>query len=132
MFLDASAIVAILTDTPDAAALADALEKARSPITSPIAIFEAIQGIRRVRHSSIAEAQADVHEFMEIAGIRSVSISPKEAEIAVDAMGRYGVGTTHPAQLNLSDCFAYAVARNYRAPLLSAVGRFALTDIKTA
>jgi ribonuclease VapC len=132
MFVDASAIIAILTAAPEAAALADALEKARSPITSPIAIFEAVQGIRRVRHSSVAEAQVDVAEFLEIAGVRSVSISAKETETALDAMSRYGVGTSHPAQLNLADCFSYAVSKNYRAPMLSAEERFALTDIKIA
>ena len=132
MFVDASAMVAILTAEPEAAALSDTLEKARSPITSPIAIFEAIQGIRRIRHSSVAEAQADVTEFLTIAGMQTVSITQREIEAALDAMSRYGVGTTHPAQLNLSDCFAYAVAKNYCAPLLSSADRFALTDIKTA
>jgi ribonuclease VapC len=37
MFVDASAIVAILTREPEADALADVLESAQSPITSPIA-----------------------------------------------------------------------------------------------
>src|SRR6516162_4352454 len=41
MFVDASAIVAILTREPEADAPADVLEGAHSPITSPIAIFEA-------------------------------------------------------------------------------------------
>lgn len=132
MFVDSSAIIAILTAAPEAAALADALEKSRSPITSPIAIFEAVQGIRRVRHSSVAEAQADVTEFLEIAGIRSVSISAKETETALDAMGRYGVGTDHPAQLTMSQCFNYAVARNFRSPLLTADPRLHLTDAKIA
>src|SRR6185437_1182691 len=40
MFVDASAIVAILTREPDADRLADTLEAALSPITSPIAITE--------------------------------------------------------------------------------------------
>jgi ribonuclease VapC len=47
MFVDASAIVAILTREPEADALADVLEKGRSPMTSPIAIFEAALGICR-------------------------------------------------------------------------------------
>ena len=41
MFVDASAIVAILTREPEADFLAGLLETARAPITSPIAIFEA-------------------------------------------------------------------------------------------
>jgi uncharacterized protein with PIN domain len=44
MFLDASAIVAILTREPEADALSDLLEAARAPITSPIALFEAVLG----------------------------------------------------------------------------------------
>ena len=41
MFVDASAIVAILPREPEADALADVLEGDPSPITSAIAIFEA-------------------------------------------------------------------------------------------
>jgi ribonuclease VapC len=45
MFVDATAIVAILAREPDADTLADALEGARAAITSPIAIVEAIRGL---------------------------------------------------------------------------------------
>jgi len=75
MFIDASAIVAILTREPDADALADVLESARSPITSPIAIFEAALGICRKRHASVEEAGEDVREFLGVAGVRTVSIT---------------------------------------------------------
>jgi len=51
MFVDASAIVATLTREAEAGAL---LESAPSPITSPIAIFEAVLGVCRKRHASIA------------------------------------------------------------------------------
>jgi hypothetical protein len=47
MFVDASAIVAILTREPEADELADLLDAARAPITSPIAFFEAALGICR-------------------------------------------------------------------------------------
>ena len=118
MFVDASAIVAILTREPDADTLADALDDARSPITSPIAIFEAALAVCRKRHASVAEAQEDVLEFLGIAGVRTVSITGKEAEVALDAFARYGKGRGHPAQLNLGDCFAYAVAKIHQTPLL--------------
>ena len=45
MFVDASAIVAILTREPEADTLADTLEQARQPITSAVAVFEAVLGI---------------------------------------------------------------------------------------
>src|SRR5580704_9998818 len=114
MFIDASAIVAILTREPGADALADVLESAQSPITSPIAIFEAALGICRKRHASVEEAEQDVGEFLGLAGIRTVSIADTEAHTALAAFSRYGKGRGHPAQLNLGDCFAYAVAKNYQ------------------
>ncbi len=132
MFIDASAIVAILTREPEADTLADLLDGARAPITSPIAVFEATLGLCRKRHASVEEAEADVREFLAISGARSVPITAKEGETALAAFARYGKGRGHPAQLNLGDCFAYAVARNYRAPLLFKGDDFSKTDIEPA
>ena len=132
MFVDASAIVAILTREPDADALADVLGSARSPITSPIAIFEAVLGICRKRHASVEEAEADVREFLGVAAIRAVSITEREAETALAAFSRYGKRRDHPAQLNLGDCFAYAVAKNHRTALLFKGDDFSKTDIAPA
>src|SRR5208337_871050 len=118
MFVDASAIVAILTREPDADALADVLDGATAPITSPIAIFEATLGICRKRHASVEEAEADLRAFFDVTGISCVAITPDDAATALTAFSRYGKGRGHPAELNLGDCFAYAVARNHRAKLL--------------
>ena len=130
MFVDASAIVAILTREPEADALADALEVARAPITSAIAVFEAALGVCRKRHASVAEAQADVAELLGAAGVRTVSITGKEAETALDAFARYGKGRGHPAQLNMGDCFSYAVAKTYRTSLLFKGEDFSKTDVE--
>ncbi len=132
MFIDASAIVAILTREPEADALADVLESARSPITSPIAIFEAVLGVCRKRHASVEEAGEDVREFLGVAGVRTVSITEREAETALAAFSRYGRGRGHPAQLNLGDCFAYAMAKNHRTALLFKGEDFDKTDIPVA
>ena len=118
MFVDASAIVAILTRESEADNLADTIEKARTPITSPIAIFEATLGVCRKRHASVEEAEQDVGEFLELAGVRIEPITDKEARTALAAFSRYGKGRGHPAQLNLGDCFAYAMAKNARTGLL--------------
>ena len=132
MFVDASAIVAILTREPEADNLADTLEKARTPITSPIAIFEATLGICRKRHASVEEAEQDVGEFIELAGVRIEPITDKEARTALAAFSRYGKGRGHPAQLNLGDCFAYAMAKNARTGLLFKGDDFDKTDILPA
>ena len=132
MFVDASAIVAILTREPDADELADALDAAREPITSAVAVFEAVLGICRKHHASVAEAQGDVREFLAAASIRMVSITDREAETALEAFARYGKCRGHPAQLNMGDCFAYAIARNYRTALLFKGEDFNKTDIEPA
>src|SRR5271167_2405318 len=128
MFVDASASVAILTREPEA----DALESAQSPITSPIAIFEAALGICRKRHASVEEAAHDVGEFLELAGVRTAPITDKEAHAALAAFSRYGKGRGHPAQLNLGDCFAYAMATNAGTTLLFKGDDFDKTDIRPA
>ena len=129
MFVDAAAIVAILTREPEADLLADALEAASAPITSPIAMFEAVLGVCRKRHASIAEAQADVLEFLSAASVQVVDISTRDAATALDAFARYGKGSGHPAELNLGDCFAYASARNAGLSLLFKGEDFSKTDI---
>ena len=131
MFLDASAIVAILTREPEADSLADLLEAAHSPITSPIAVFEAALGICRKRHSSVDEARQDVREFLEVTTTQVVPISAHDADTALDAFSRYGKGRGHPAQLNLGDCFAYAMTKNRRTSLLYKGDDFAKTDIRS-
>jgi ribonuclease VapC len=132
MFVDASAIVAILTREPQADAFADLLETAAAPITSPIAIFEAVLGICRKRHTTVEEAQEDLREFLRLARIELISITSRESETALAAFSRYGKGRGHPAQLNLGDCFAYAAAKNYKKSLLFKGDDFDKTDIESA
>ncbi len=132
MFVDASAIVAILTREVDADELANALDAARSPITSPVAVFEATVAICRKRHTSVAEAHGDVIEFLATAGITIVPITGKEAHAALDAASRYGKGRGHPAQLNMGDCFAYAAAKTCRTTILFKGDDFKKTDIRSA
>jgi ribonuclease VapC len=132
MFVDASAIVAILTREPEADALADVLEKAPSPITSPIVIFEAVLGICRKRHASVEEIEQDVGEFLDLARVRTAPITDEEAHTALAAFSRYGKGRGHPAQLNLGDCFAYAMAKNAWTPLLFKGEDFDKTDVSPA
>jgi ribonuclease VapC len=132
MFVDASAMVAILTREAEADLLADRLDEARRPITSPIALFEAVAGLCRKRHASVEEALADLREFLEAAGIRLVAITAEDGEAALLAFSRYGKGRGHPAQLNMGDCFAYAVAKTHRTSLLFKGEDFSRTDIPSA
>ncbi len=132
MFIDASAIVAILNQEPEADTFSDAIEQSGGAITSPLAVFEATLAVCRIRHATIEEAAADVNEFLTIASVRYVPITAEQARTALDAFARYGKGRGHPAQLNLGDCFAYAVARDEGVPLLFKGNDFSRTDIESA
>ena len=64
--------------------------------------------------------------------MRTAPITDKEAHTAFAAFSRYGKGRGHPAQLNLGDCFAYAMAKNAQATLLFKGEDFDKTDILAA
>jgi ribonuclease VapC len=132
IFVDASALVAVLTDEPGSRSLLDALDEADGAVTSAIAIYEAALGLRRKRFCSVAEAESDVRDFLAAARIGVAAIEPAVASGALDAFARYGKGTGHPAQLNMGDCFAYAQAKALNARLLYKGEDFALTDIAAA
>jgi uncharacterized protein with PIN domain len=56
MFVDASAIVAMMTDENDAKKLAARLEVSKARLTSAIAVFEATAGVARVLALPVAQA----------------------------------------------------------------------------
>jgi ribonuclease VapC len=132
MFVDASAIVAILNREPEADIFAEAIEQNAGGLTSAIAVYEATLALCRIRHVTIEEAAADVHEFMSVAGVQHMPITATETRTALAAFARYGKGRGHPARLNMGDCFAYAMARNLGVPLLFKGDDFPRTDIESA
>ena len=132
MFVDASAIVAMVTFESDADHLADILERAQFPITSPIAIFEAALGISRKHPTNVENAEALVRRFLDRTGVCIVPVSVEAGFEALSAQARFGRGRGHPAQLNMGDCFAYAVAKTHGVPLLFKGNDFPHTDITPA
>ncbi|XUP61539.1 type II toxin-antitoxin system VapC family toxin (plasmid) [Allorhizobium sp. Av2] len=131
MFIDASAIVAMLTDEQNGDHIAGRMQAAKSRLTSPIAVFEATITVARILDLPIGDAKATVESFIEAQGMNIVSITPKAATLAIDAFDTYGIGR-HPAALNYSDCIAYACAKAYRKPLLFDSSGFTKTDIQPA
>ncbi|HEX7238428.1 MAG TPA: type II toxin-antitoxin system VapC family toxin [Gammaproteobacteria bacterium] len=132
MFVDASAIVAMMTDENDARKLATRLEASKARLTSVIALFEATAGIARVLALPVAKAQEEVANFLELMEIDVVAVPAEVGPIAIDAFARFGKGRRHAAQLNMGDCFAYGCARHYKQPLLFTGSDFSKTDIEQA
>jgi ribonuclease VapC len=120
----------MMTDESDAAELAARLERARNPITSPIALFETAAAVARVLALDPREALEAVGRFLTLMKIETMPVPSEVVALAVEAFARYGKGRGHPAQLNLGDCFAYACARHFDRPLLYKGDDFARTDIE--
>lgn len=127
MHIDASAIVAVLANEPDRSSLFDRM-RATKKSTSPVSVFEASIALSKLT-GSCASALGEVMRFLTLADIE---ILPVEADILPElciARDRYGKGSGHPANLNLGDCFSYAMAKKAGVPLLYKGNDFAQTDM---
>lgn len=131
MFVDASAIVAMMTDEDDARALAARMQTANKRMTSPESVWEAAVSVARILGTGIPVAATAVESFMSSMSISVMATPPRAAFIALEAFDRFGKGR-HPASLNFGDCMSYACARYYRAPLLFKGNDFTHTDIEPA
>ena len=69
--------------------------------------------------------------FFELIQAEVIAVTAEQAEVACDAFRRFGRGR-HPANLNLGDVFAYALAKTRGEPLLFKGNDFSETDIVPA
>jgi ribonuclease VapC len=129
MFVDASALLAVLLKEPDALRFSRAMEAADRLYTSPVAIFEAVAAIMRERANSRREAQQAVERALRVANIEIAPITHEIGDLALEAFEKYGKGRGHKAQLNMGDCFAYACAKSLGVALLYKGDDFARTDL---
>lgn len=140
MFIDASAIVAIIKAEPDADKLLSALHQTdETRFTSPIARFEAVVSLAvqmaraRSRFAATAndfdEAEELVNVLFEVLEIKEVQITDEIGQEARRAAQKFGKICGHPAKLNMGDCFAYAAAKTLGVPLLYKGNDFLKTDL---
>jgi ribonuclease VapC len=131
MFVDASALTAMLVNEQDARELLARMQNYDRRITSPLAVWETVLAVARVLSLEVKAAEAAVEEFLALASITVTPVPVEARGIAIEAFERFGKGR-HPAALNFGDCFAYACARHAGVPLLYKGDDFPQTDIPTA
>jgi ribonuclease VapC len=131
MFVDASAIIAIIAGESDRLSLSARLAQAPEIYVSPVVVYEATTGLARQRACSIEDAEKLVSLFVEEVRAGMIDISAGIAREAARTFGRFGRGK-HKANLNMGDCFAYACARERDQPLLFKGNDFVHTDIEMA
>lgn len=130
LFVDASALVAMMKEEPEAARLRTVLGGDPIRLTSGLALWETVRAISRGDTDGPAAAMEEAERYCDAFGIAVVPITGTEAIEAVGAHARYGKGTGHPAKLNMGDCFAYACAKTNGAKLLYKGDDFIHTDLK--
>lgn len=129
MVIDTSAIIAVIFDEPECDTFIGLLSLQSFLAISAVTYQEA--SIVTAGKKRDVAAAALVDDF--IADL-AVSIAPVDfdmASAAREAYFHFGRGW-HPANLNLADCFAYALAKMRNEPLLFKGDDFAQTDIVPA
>ena len=137
MFVDASAIVAILAREPGHEELEKRLFAGPGKLfVSPLAMFEASAALARQKAGSrkpspelLRQARRVVEAFVEDVGAEEVTISPAIGKGAFEASATFGKAVGHEADLNFGDCFAYACAKALDVPLLYKGEDFSHTDL---
>lgn len=121
--VDTSALIAIALGEPDAPRLAASFAMADDAILSAGTLHETL---------TVAILR-DIRRPIErlLSTVRVIPLTERDAIAAADAYDAWGKGR-HPAGLNLADCYAYALARTWDAPLLYVGDDFARTDIRAA
>ena len=128
MIVDASAVLAILRDEPEAPAFARALDREDLFRISAVNYVEAAIVIDASR-DPVSSRRFD--DFCRETPLVIEPVTAEQARVAREAYRDFGKGR-HRAHLNLGDCFAYALARVTSEPLLFKGTDFSHTDIESA
>lgn len=132
MFVDACAIIALLSDEPEAERVSNALVSAERRMTSAVAVLEATLGLARPDKFglSVEAVEPIILEFLEERGIEIRDLPPamETTRLALSAAHRFRTGRHG---LNLGDCLHYACAKFYGVPILATDDEFRRTDLDT-
>lgn len=142
MFIDASALVAVLNRESGADKIEQALLAWEGRLFySDIVLFEGTQAIARIMAIAdkttlrqnpqlLISAWHRVFGFLQDLGAHYVPITFDIGVKAQNASRRYGKYVGHAAQLNLGDCYSYAMAKALAVPLLYVGSDFSETDLR--
>jgi ribonuclease VapC len=132
IFVDSSAVVAMLAGEPDAPTFADKLAADSQRISAGHVILESSMRLAALLDVAPTAADALVTRLLREAEIEIVPINEEVAHGAVAAFERYGRGRKNRAGLNFGDCLSYASAQTHGARLLFKGTDFLHTDIVRA
>ena len=129
LFIDASALVAIIIGEPERDALIDRLRDADAALWSPMSCWEAFSALCSSYGMAPDDAQIEIDQAAFEIDLTLVPIGGPELAAALQAYRTYGKRSGHRARLNMGDCFAYACAKTDGAKLLYKGEDFVHTDM---
>src|SRR5271169_6269508 len=125
MVVDTSALLAVLFAEPEADRIARSIAADPRRLASAFTVLEAAMVVE-ARKGEAGGRELDL--LLHRIDLESVPLTASHVEVAMDAWRRFGRGK-HPANLNIGDCCAYALARVSGEPMLFKGDDFARTDV---
>lgn len=128
MIIDTSALIAVMADEPEAAALRGLLATYGGRLSAATLVEARMVAFGK----GGSEAMRRLDQFVRRSGLEIVAFDGEQADAASDAFLSYGRGSGHPARLNYGDTFSYALAHVTDDPLLFVGDDFSHTDVRSA
>lgn len=129
MIVDASAIVAVALGEAGAEAVKEALARSENSRISAPGYVELCAVVQRRDRPELSRL---VDRLLQAYGIRIEGFDAGQARVAAQAYRDYGLGSGHPARLNLAGSYSYALAQATGEALLFVGDEFGHTDIRSA
>jgi ribonuclease VapC len=116
MFIDASALMALLADEDRARELLERRQPTGTRLTSPLAFWQATIAVARVLDLPIPEATETMYVYLVLMPITMAPMPPETARIALDVFDRYSKGAIRLSSIS-------GTASPMPAPGISAIPR---------
>jgi ribonuclease VapC len=129
VILETSVLIAILKRETDARAFLTEIDASDASRLSAASYLETAIVVDGNRDPVLGR---ELDELLRETAIAIEPVTEAQARIARDAYRDFGKGSGHPAQLNVGDCFAYALAKAMGEPLLFKGDDFRHTDVTPA
>jgi len=130
MIVDTSALVAVLREEPDAGRFIRDLAASGEPKRMSAANYPEAGVVVDANRNPLLSRRLD--DLIVQSEIVAEPVTREQAEIARAAYRDFGKGSGHSAGLNFGACFAYALAKSMREPLLFKGDDFSHTDVAIA
>ena len=127
MVIDSSALLAVLLAEAEAGQFLDQISRDEPKRISTATLVESqIVTLRALGEMGLQELRL----LLQLGQIEPIALTAGHVEWALQGWRRYGKGR-HAANLNLGDCFSYALAKALKEPLLYKGDDFPLTDVQS-